>query len=386
MHYLKSVLLFIVTIITFIFDTCVIIFIRKSSQPHDVAIIRLDNIGDFILWLDAAKEFRNLYPDKKITLIANQAWSSLATFFPYWDEVRPVNLKKFIRNPIYRLQTLIQVRLQGFDFAIQPAYSRVFRLGDSLIHASGAVHRIGSVGDLSNMKEWQKRISDRWYSKLIPATTTPLMELQRNAEFMRGLGLRKFTASIPVLPKLLDLPSMITIDQPYFVIFPAALWAGRIWPVERFGKVLSKITKSNNGIAVLCGGHQEQDLCERVMHASGKGALNLAGKTSLPELVEVIRGAKFLLGNETSAVHIATAVGTPSVCILGGGHYGRFMPYVLELDNQVAPITVSHWMDCFGCNWLCDQPHENGKAVPCILQITVDQVLKAIETMCAKAT
>lgn len=379
MRLLKSGYLFFVTIITFIFDTCVITFIRKSAQPRDVAIVRLDGIGDFILWLDAAKEFRNLYPKMKITLIADQVCSSLATLLPYWDEVIPVDRKKLIRNPIYRFQTLMQVRLHGFESAIQPTFSRDFRLGESLIRAAGALHRIGSIGDLSNMTAWQKMLSDRWYSQLLPATAELLMEIQRNAEFMRGLGLRKFATSVPSLPKLIDLPAKLTIRQPYFVIFPSAFWDGKMWPAERFGELLSKLTESNGGLAVLCGSCEERALCAQIIDSSGMEALNLAGETSLPELVEVIRRAKILVGNDTSAVHIAAAVGTPSVCILGGGHYGRFMPYVVEAGDHIAPVPVIHRMDCFGCNWQCTQPHEKGIAVPCISHITVDQVLEAIE-------
>jgi len=85
------------------------------------------------------------------------------------------------------------------------------------------------------------------------------------------------------------------------------------------------------------------------------------------------------VGNDTSAVHIAAAVGTPSVCILGGGHYGRFLPYATETDKQVSPIPVTHQMDCFNCNWQCTQPHRKGDAAPCISNIQVNQVFEAIE-------
>jgi ADP-heptose:LPS heptosyltransferase len=383
---LKLGYLFFVSVITFIFDTCVITIIRKSAHPRDVAVVRLDGIGDFILWLDAAKEFRRLYPNKKITLIANQVWSSLAKLLPCWDAVIPVDRKKFIRNPIYRFKTLRRIRLHGIETAIQTSHSREFRLGDSLIRATGASHSIGSNGDLSNMTSWQKVFSDRWYSQLLPATGEPLMELQRNAEFMRGMGLRKFTASVPTLSKLMDLPANLTIVQPYFVIFPGASWLGRLWPVERFGELLSKLTRSNGGLAVLCGSREERVLCARVIDSSGMEALNLAGETSLPELVEVIRRAKFLVGNDTSAVHIAAAVGTPSVCILGGGHYGRFMPYVVDGADHTAPVPVIHRMDCFGCNWQCTQPHEKDKAMPCISHITVHEVLEAVVTVLATHT
>lgn len=381
MQFLKSCYLFFITTITFIFDSCVITLVRQSAHTGGVAIVRLDAIGDFILWLDAAKEFRNLYPNTKLTLIANQVWSDLARSLPYWDDVIMIDRKKFTRDPIYRFRILKQVRLLGIETAIHTAYSREFRLGDSLIRAIGAVRRIGSTGDLSNITSWQKKVSDKWYSQLLSATPEPLMELQRNAEFMRGLGVRNFTAGMPLLPSLADLPENLMIEQPYFIIFPGASSSGKLWPVERFGELLLKLTESNGGIAVLCGSHQERVLCAQIIDSAGTKALNIAGETSLPELVEVVRRAKFLVGNDTSAVHIAAAVGTPSICILGGGHYGRFLPYVVESGGYIAPVPVAHRMDCFGCNWQCTQTHARDMAFPCILRITVPEVSQLCETI-----
>jgi ADP-heptose:LPS heptosyltransferase len=143
--------------------------------------------------------------------------------------------------------------------------------------------------------------------------------------------------------------------------------------------VLYGMTDSHCGRAVVCGTREERNLCSRVIGEAGKEAFNLAGETSLTELVEIIRRAAFLVGNESAAIHIAAAVGTPSVCILGGGHYGRFMPYGVETGDRCSPIPVIHRMDCFNCDWQCTQPHQKGEAVPCITGITVDQVLKAME-------
>jgi len=380
---LNIVCSFFVTIFIYICDACVIITVRKPAHPRGIGLIRIDSIGDFILWLDAAKEFRNLYPNTKITLVANHIWSDLAMLLPYWDEVISVDRKRLTRNLLYRFNTLRQIRQHGFESAIQPTFSREYLRGDSLIHASGALRRIGSTGDLSNINAWQKKISDKWYSQLIPATAKQLMELQRNAEFMRNLGLRDFTAGTPSLPPLADLPEKLMMEQPYFIIFPGASFPGRQWPVAQFGRLLSELTATKCWRAVLCGSREEHSLCARVIDSSGTKALNLAGKTSLPELVEVIRRAKFLIGNETSAVHIAAAVGTPAVCILGGGHYGRFLPYVIDQANHPLPTPIFQQMDCFGCNWQCTQPHDKDATVPCISAITIDQVMEAIERIFA---
>ena len=62
-----------------------------------ILLIRLDAIGDFVMWLDTAKEYQKLYPsDKyKILLAGNKIWCDLAVKLPYWDRVIPVDSKQF---------------------------------------------------------------------------------------------------------------------------------------------------------------------------------------------------------------------------------------------------------------------------------------------------
>ncbi len=326
------------------------------AAPEGLLLVRLDAIGDFIIWLDSAKEFRRLYPDKCITLCANSTWALLAEKLPYWDQVWPIDVAQFGRNPIYRFITLQKIRKAGFEVAIQPTVSRVFLHGDAIIRASGAIQRIGSVGDLSNMSPRHKRVSDGWYTALVAASEVPLMELERNAEFIRNLSCQEFKASLPALPQLTQLPSRLKISTPYFIIFPGASWSGRQWPAAYFVEVVVQLHRKYHWTPVLCGGPSDAHLCQAIVDQSATPAVNLGGVTSLPELVELLRGACILIGNETSAIHLAAATSTPAVCILGGGHFGRFMPYP-EYVSGIKPAVAMHKMPCYYCNWRCTQAH-----------------------------
>ena len=74
------------------------------------------------------------------------------------------------------------------------------------------------------------------------------------------------------------------------------------------------------------------------------------GQTSLPELIEIIRGAEFMVTNDTSAVHFAAAVNTQAFCIWGPWEYGRFLPYEVELtEGRNLPIVCYHDMKCRNC-------------------------------------
>ena len=99
------------------------------------------------------------------------------------------------------------------------------------------------------------------------------------------------------------------------------------------------------------------------------------------QLAAVLAGAEVLIGNETSAIHIAAAVGTRSVCLLGGGHYGRFAPYQPEvLDDRPLPVAAMHNMACFGCDWKCVFHPPKGEPVPCIERISVQDAWEAVHS------
>ena len=96
---LKSNLIFFKTLLYFLFDSIAIWKVHSPQQNELelILLIRQDAIGDFVMWLDTAKEYRKLYPpDKyKIVLAGNASWCDLAEELPYWDKVIPVDVKKF---------------------------------------------------------------------------------------------------------------------------------------------------------------------------------------------------------------------------------------------------------------------------------------------------
>ena len=387
MTLIKPFLIFVKVLLFFLFDSLALSNVRSSSinQLKLILIIRQDAIGDFVMWLDTAKEYRKLYPPEKyeLILIGNALWCGLAKELSYWDRVIPVDVKKFKTFSRYRWKLLREIRNLKIETAIQPTFSREFYLGDSLIRASRALRKISSDGDMSNRNWLKKILSDRWHTDLISASPDSMTELDRNAEFFSGFSRIPYIASFPRI-KIPEL--MITSefeDHTFYVLVPGTSGSvvGKEWPPSSFSNLASKVYKQTGWKGIICGVKNEHHLGEKIREQCDAPLQNLSGQTSLPELAVLLSKSRLTISNDTGAVFISSAVGTRSVCILGGGHFGRFLPYP-DIDGQKSNIeVVFHEMPCYGCDWKCIFKINKGEPTPCISNIRVDEVWNKIKPL-----
>ena len=361
--------------------------VTAAQGGGPLVVVRVDAIGDFVVWLAAAERLVALHRPRRAILIANRIFADLARASGVFEEVLAVDRDAFLGDWRYCLAALRQTRSLGASIAIHPTYSRNFWIGDALIRATAAPERIGYDGDVHNMRPWQKRLSDRWYTGLVSARPEPLHELQRNEEFLRGLGDSSAQPTVARIGRVAELPEALRQSPEYFVIVPGAGNFRRMWPIDRFARLACAVAERHGLRLVVCGSAGEQSLAKNLARQSGLAdALVLAGLTSVPELVEIIRRARLVIANDSSAIHIAAAVATPSLCLLGGGHFGRFIPYP-EDRRGPETIAVHAGMPCFGCNWRCTLRHAPDGPYPCIEAITLEAAIAAaMEALAVKET
>lgn len=385
MNLLKPYLIIIRSLLFILFDSIAlwVAIVPKHNQQKLVLLVRQDAIGDFILWLDTAKEYRKYYPPEnyKIILIGNAIWSDLAKGLPFWDEVLPVNVKAFKTLSRYRWNILRKVRNYGAEIAIQPTYSREFYHGDSLIRASNASKKVSSAGNMSNRNQLKSNLADRWHTELIPSSPEQLSELERNAEFFSGFIKKLYLPSYPELELSGDCNIQELKRKSFYILSLGANKKYREWPYKYYAKIAQKIHKKTGWLGLICGAENEFYLGEHIKKLCDAPLQNYTGQTTLSELTCLLAKSQILISNETGTAHIANAVGTPTVCILGGGHFGRFVPYP-ELSGKINNLKVVYYkMPCYGCDWKCVYHIKDEDPAPCISNISVDAVWNEVKIL-----
>ncbi len=113
----------------------------------------------------------------------------------------------------------------------------------------------------------------------------------------------------------------------YVVLIPGSAHEDKRWPVERFAELAGKISSQFGLPIVATGDAGESALIDNLKDLSNVPVANIAGKTSLSELVVLLKNARLVVSNDTGPGHIAAALSTPLVLMFSWSNPARIAPY-----------------------------------------------------------
>jgi lipopolysaccharide heptosyltransferase II len=140
------------------------------------------------------------------------------------------------------------------------------------------------------------------------------------------------------------------------------------WPPERFGEIIRRLHREGFG-TVLLGSVEDGDFLEELRAGLPKTSLDLIGRTSLVEAAGVISRCRMLITNDSSLMHLAGLVGTPTLTIFGPtdpARVGVFPPS--RRHRHLIPAGI----ECSPCH--PPRAVESCGSAECMLSVTVDRV------------
>lgn len=165
-------------------------------------------------------------------------------------------------------------------------------------------------------------------------------------------------------------------SKPTLGINPGATYgSAKRWYPNEFAKVA--ITLASKYDIVIFGGPSETDIANDIEKELIKNGItnyqNLAGKTTIPELIEKIAGLDLFITNDSGPMHIAAAYKTKTVAIFGPTKFTE----TNQWNNDENGLIVTKNLECAPCmKRSCPLKHHN-----CMKEITADDVLKAVENL-----
>ncbi len=300
-----------------------------SIQKNTLLLVRLDGIGDYVLFRNFIKSLSasERYRGYRLTLCANHAYKDLAETLDsdFVSDFIWLNQDALVNQVSYRKKWLSVIRARGFEVVIHPTFSRDYFSGDSVVKASGSHIRIGSQGDYYNTPRWLSRLSNQFYTFLIPVNSTLCFEFERNKTFFEHLLGAKFLESLPHI-EFTNATQPFT--KPTLILFPGAGLPSNRWPLESYIKC-GEALQTRYGLHVIIAGdshtlHSIRAFFKKYPHPFSQ---SLVTTRSLTELTHFIAGSTLLICNDTGAAHIGAALKKPTLCVSRGNNTVRFHPY-----------------------------------------------------------
>jgi heptosyltransferase-2 len=311
-------------------------------------LVRATNwVGDAVMSLPALAALRRHFPSAHIAILARPWVAGLYRHEPFADEIIPYQPGHFLQGIRDRRAAAASLRAMQFDCAIllQNAFDaafiawlariprragyardgRGFLLTDPIPHpAKGSIPPHQSFYYLSLVR------SLGWLDEM-PAS--PLIRLAGAAK-AREAGIARFRAE--------GLDRVIGLS-------PGAAYgnAKRWWP-ERFAQAASRVAAETGSAVALFGSPAERELCTHIaglLEKSGIDARNYAGQTALDEYIERAAACLAYLTNDSGAMHIASALGLPTVAVFGATNHITTGPTgplarVIRRDVECSPCLL----------------------------------------------
>lgn len=289
---------------------------------NNILVMRLDNIGDVIMTSPALQAIKENYPDCRLTLMASPGGAHAASLLPWVDEVISwqvlwQDLGKLDFNP-NREWELIEILKKGnFDAAIiftsfsQSPYPAAF-----ICYLAGIPLRFGE--------------SKEFCHGLLTLSLSPapdeIHQVERNLRLIEAAGMKVSTRSLSIqIPETAQKEAFILSE--YLLLNPWTSCQSRNYDSQRFAIAALQLAKATQMPVVLTGVEKDREKSTPLKEILGAHAIDLIGKTTLPQLAALIANAKLVLTNNTSTMHIADATRTPTIVMFAG----------TELESQWAP-------------------------------------------------
>jgi lipopolysaccharide heptosyltransferase II len=314
--------------------------IAPSSPPRRVLIVLLGAIGDVVRALPLLGRMRRAWPDAHLAWAVEPKSSPILEGHPWLNEIILYDRR---HAPWSFVPFLREVRARKFDLVVD--LQRHLKSGITSL-VSGAPDRIGF--DAANAKELNHLFSTR---RIAPQPNMRLKLLQYQA-FGDALGLPpapvEFGLDASETERKRALELLAEAPRPLLGVILGSSWPSRIYFPKSTAEVITQLARPSNGTAplfpVLLGGPDETAIAGEVARLlDGIPVLNLAGKTSLRDLIAIFSSCAAAFGPDSGPMHIAAAVGCPIVSLWGSTAAERSAPW------GFADFAISSEIPCHPC-------------------------------------
>ncbi len=356
--------------------------IYKPTKER-ILLIRPDHMGDVLLTTPAIHALRAARPKAEIHALVGVWSAEVIASYPEVDLTLTVPFTAFSRDPKQNwrspyelaLSTARLLRIVGYSSAV------IFRpdhwWGALLAKLAGIPERIGyDLPDVSpfltnalphsaqHVVLQNMRLVERWTGSIAPEDIIydfPIDDDDRGYidGYLEEWGIRR--------------------NQPVIAIHAGSGASIKNWQDQKWADVADTLSEQLEAPVVLTGGDHELATARNIAGLMKKRAIVMAGDTRIGQLAVLFGRAKVVLGVDSGPLHLAAAVGTPTVTLYGPADPAEFGTWGSPQKHYILTTPIG-CRPCRILDWQSDPPEYH----PCVRDITVGQVLDSARRAAAE--
>ena len=346
-----------------VYDECL-------ERPR-IAIWKLSALGDVVLATPSIRAVRRQYPRGRITLIVGRPLYETVARCPYIDEVIVFDRRGKERTWRGRWRFIRRLQRLSLDRSIDLQNSR---LTHALAWLGGITTRIG-----------YRRRWGRLLNQPVELPKAAMRPVAHQYYLLKAAGIEPDGEALELWPSEHDEQAAEALLKSRGIESGASLiglhigasprWESKRWDVERWAGLADRLAQTGATVLLL-GGPSDQALGEAVLGRCALKPINLIGATRLLELACILRRCRAFVVGDSAPLHVAAAMGTPTVALFGPTDPARHAPdspaiRVIKQDVWCSP---------------CYSPRCRTLTHACMKRITVEDVAAAVqEVACASS-
>lgn len=339
-----------------------------------ILVTRMKFIGDVVLTTPVVRSLRKAFPDAYIAYMGEKNAVSLLEHNPHLDEIIPFDFSRptLIEQP----RVGWELRRRKFDLAIDLFGNPRSAL---LTWLSGARVRVGP----------ERKGRGRLYTVQVRDDGKPKTAVAFHHQFLRAVGIEPLATrpeifltdderrEAHIYLQWLDYEhAPLDPSRPLIGIHPGATWPAKRWLPERFGELADLLAARLHAQILVTAGPQDDEAVAAMLKHSF-ASIKVVRKLPLRQLAAVISHCSAYIANDNGTMHIAAAVGTPTIGIFGPGEENIWFPYSAEEGH----IALRRDVSCHPCHLdFCNRPGD--EYMQCMKLVTVQDVVAAVERAC----
>jgi heptosyltransferase-1 len=329
-----------------------------SARGPRIAIVKLSSLGDVIHALPVARALRRAMPAAHLTWVVEAREYAILRDHPDLDAVVPVDTRlwrRLIWRPAGAREVLgkvgrlrVRIRRAAFDVAID--LQGLIKSG-LLTAYTGAPVRIGfSAGHC------RERLNALFTNRHVAPPASARHVVDQYLALLDPLGVRPgapeffVPASIIAERRMEELlvKEGIKRGDRLVAINPGAGRPEKRWPVERFHALADRLATEGGARVLVLWGPDESHMAREIALGLPGGSVLLAPPTDLGELTALLRRCRLMIANDTGPLHLAAALGTPSLGLFGptsavrNGPFGEACRGLQSPDGSMTGLDVDH--------------------------------------------